>query len=195
MRQPNPTFRPATSDDAIVLAELVNYAGEGMPLYFWGQLAEPGEAAWDVGRRRAAREEGSFSYRNATIIEQYGQYAGCLIGYAIPDNPEPVPDDLPAMFVPLQELENLVPGTWYINVLAVQPQFRRQGLGARLLALADERAEVSRKRGISVIVSDANTGARRLYERCGYKESATRLMVKENWKNEGQSWVLLTKDL
>ena len=45
--------------------------------------------AWDVGRRRAAREEGSFSYRNATIIEQCGQYAGCLIGYAIPDNPEP----------------------------------------------------------------------------------------------------------
>src|SRR6478609_6304589 len=121
MRQPNPTFRPATSDDAIVLAELVNYAGEGMPLYLWG-------------------------------------------------------------------LENLVPGTWYINVLAVQPQFRRQGLGARLLALAEERAEVSRKRGISVIVSDANTGARQLYERCGYKESATRLMVKENWKNEGQSW-------
>ena len=112
-----------------------------MPLYLWGRLAEPGEAAWDVGRRRAAREEGSFSYRNATIIEQYGQYAGCLIGYAIPDNPEPVPDDMPAMFVPLQELENLVPGTWYINVLAVQPQFRRQGLGARLLALADERAE------------------------------------------------------
>ena len=42
MRQPNPTFRPATSDDAIVLAELVNYAGEGMPLYLWSQMAEPG---------------------------------------------------------------------------------------------------------------------------------------------------------
>jgi ribosomal protein S18 acetylase RimI-like enzyme len=193
MKQPNPTFRPATIDDATDLAELVNYAGEGMPLYLWGHMAEPGEAAWDVGRRRAAREEGSFSYRNATIIEHDGQCAGCLIGYAIPDNPEPVPDDMPAMFVPLQELENLAPGTWYINVLAVQPQFRRQGLGTRLLALADKTAEGNR--GISVIVSNANTGARRLYEHCGYIESATRLMVKENWKNEGQSWVLLTKDL
>jgi ribosomal protein S18 acetylase RimI-like enzyme len=193
MKQPNPTFRPATIDDATDLAELVNYAGEGMPLYLWGHMAEPGEAAGDVGRRRAAREEGSFSYRNATIIEHDGQCAGCLIGYAIPDNPEPVPDDMPAMFVPLQELENLAPGTWYINVLAVQPQFRRQGLGTRLLALADKTAEGNR--GISVIVSNANTGARRLYEHCGYIESATRLMVKENWKNEGQSWVLLTKDL
>ena len=156
---------------------------------------EPGEAGWDVGRRRAAREEGSFSYRNATIIEHDGQCAGCLIGYAIPDNPEPVPDDMPAMFTPLQELENLAPGTWYLNVLAVQPQFRGQGLGTRFLGLADETARVSGKRGISVIISDANIGARRLYERCGYKQSATRLMVKENWENEGQSWVLLTKDI
>jgi ribosomal protein S18 acetylase RimI-like enzyme len=195
MKQPNPTFRPATIDDATVLAELVDYAGEGLPLYLWGQMAEPGEAAWDVGRRRAARAEGSFSYRNATIIEHDIQCAGCLIGYEIPNNPEPVPNDMPAMFVPLQELENLAPGTWYINVLAVRPQFRRQGLGTRLLGLADERAEALGTRGLSVIVSNANTGARRLYEHCGYNESATRLMVKENWKNEGESWVLLTKGL
>ena len=44
-------------------------------------MAEPGENAWDVGLRCAAREEGSFSYRNATIIEHDGQCAGCLIGY------------------------------------------------------------------------------------------------------------------
>src|SRR5512144_388963 len=159
MMQRTPTFRPATIDDANVLAELINYAGEGMPLYLWSHMAEPGEAAWDVGRRRAAREEGSFSYRNATIIEHDGQCAGCLIGYKIPDNPEAIPSDMPAMFVPLQELENLAPGTWYINVLAVRPQFRSQGLGTKLLALAEETAQNLGKRGMSVIVSDANLGA------------------------------------
>jgi hypothetical protein len=41
----NPMFRPATIADASVLAELVNYAREGMPLYLWGQLADPGETA------------------------------------------------------------------------------------------------------------------------------------------------------
>jgi hypothetical protein len=110
--QRNRTVRPATVGDAALLAELINYAGEGLPLYLWGEMAEPGESAWDVGRRRAAREEGSFSYRNATIIEQDGQCGGCLIGYEIAENPEPIPDDMPAMFVPLQELENFAPGTW-----------------------------------------------------------------------------------
>jgi ribosomal protein S18 acetylase RimI-like enzyme len=118
-----------------------------------------------------------------------------LIGYEIPDNPEPIPEDMPTMFVPMQELENLAASSWYINVLAALPQFRRRGLGTRLLALADEMAESSGKRRLSVIVSDANTGARRLYERCGYNERAMKPIVKETWKNEGQSWVLLTKDL
>jgi ribosomal protein S18 acetylase RimI-like enzyme len=190
-----PPFRPARIEDARVLAELVNYAGEGMPLYLWGKLAQAGETAWDVGYRRAAREDGSFSYRNATIIEHDGQCAGCLIGYEIAAEPPPIPDDMPAMFVPLQELENLAPGTWYVNVLAVQPQFRGRGLGTKLLGLADETARSLGKRGLSVIVSDANTGARRLYERCGYRERARRRKVKEDWQGPGQDWVLLTKQI
>jgi hypothetical protein len=36
---------------------------------------------------------------------------------------------MPAMFVPLQELENLAPGTWYVNVLAAYPEHRSQGHG------------------------------------------------------------------
>lgn len=195
MTKLKPPFRHAIIDDAPVLAELVNYAGEGLPHYLWGTLAESGEDAWDVGRRRAARDDGSFSYRNAAIIERDEHCAGCLIGYEISDDPEPIADDMPAMFVPLQELENLVPGTWYVNVLAVRPQFRGHGLGTQLLDLADKTAQSLGKRGLSVIVSDANAGARRLYERCGYSQSATRPMVKEGWKNDGTLWVLLTKSL
>jgi ribosomal protein S18 acetylase RimI-like enzyme len=190
-----PPFRPARLDDASLLAELVNYAGEGLPLYLWSKLAAPGESAWDVGRRRAAREEGSFSYRNATIIEHEGQCAGCLIGYEIPDEPVPIGDDMPAMFVSLQELENLAPGTWYVNVLAVRPEFRSLGLGTKLLRLADERARALGKAGLSVIVSDDNPGARRLYERCGFALRATRPMVKEDWQNAGETWQLLTKGI
>ena len=82
------------------------------------------------------------------------------------------------MFVPLQELENLASNTWYINVLAVRLQFRRLGFGTKLLGLAHETAEALGKPGLSVIVSDANSVAHRLYERCGYRESGIRPMVK-----------------
>lgn len=191
----NPPLRHGKIDDAPILAELVNYAGEGLPLYLWSKMAQPGEVAWDVGRRRAAREEGSFSYRNAIMIDHDGECAGCLIGYVIPDDPVRMDDGMPAMFVPLQELENLAPDTWYVNVLAVRPQFRGLGLGTKLLAFADETGRALQRRGMSVIVSDANTGARRLYERCGYREAASRPIVKEDWRNEGRNWVLLTKAL
>ena len=186
-------FRPARIDDAAVLAELVNYAGEDLPLYLWGKLASAGESAWDIGRQRAARETGSFSYRNATIIEHAGHAAGSLIGYVIPEIVEPVPSDMPAMFVPLQQLENLAPGTWYVNVLAVLPPYRSLGLGTEMLRLADNVGRENGCRGMSVIVSNANHGARRLYERLGYAEAATRPMVKEGWVNDGTEWVLLTK--
>jgi ribosomal protein S18 acetylase RimI-like enzyme len=46
---------------------------------------------------------------------------------------------------------------------------------------------------MSVIVSDTNAGARRLYERHGYRVIATRAKVKEEWQNDGKEWVLLTK--
>jgi len=191
-----PPYRPATADDAAALTDLVHFASEGMALHVWTRIAGPGGDPWQIGRERARRETGSFSYRNAVMVEQpAGQVAAGLIGYALPDLPEPVSDDMPPMFVPLQELENLAPSSWYVNILAVLPQFRGKGLGVTLLGVADETGRALAKKGMSVIVSDANPGARRLYERCGYRVAATRPMVKEGWDGHGANWVLLTKPL
>lgn len=189
----NITIRPATKDDRRELAELINFAGEGLPLYLWERMAEEGETAWDVGYRRAAREEGSFSYRNATVAERDGALVAALIGYPLAHEPEAIGPDMPGMFVPLQELENLAPGTWYVNVLAVYPACRGQGLGTRLLEAAEAKAAEAGLFGLSIIVSDANKGARRLYERFGYHERAERPMVKDDWENSGENWVLLVK--
>lgn len=187
-------FRYATPDDAPALAELINFAGEGLPLYLWSEMAEPGESAWDVGRRRARRETGSFSYRNAVVAEADGRVVASLVGYALPEEPEPIDyDRMPAMFVPLQELENLAPRTWYVNVLAACADNRGRGYGTRLLGIAERQAAAAGSSGLSIIVSDANAGARRLYERCGYAEMARRPMVKERWQNPGTHWVLMVK--
>jgi len=188
-------IRPAVKADAAALAELVNYAGEGMPLYLWGKLAAPGEDAWQIGRVRAERETGAFSYLNALVIDVDGECVGCLIGYPIPEQPGPVPADIPAMFVPLQELENLAPDTWYVNVLGVLPKFRNQGLGIRLLEETHTIARSLGKRGVSLIVADGNQGARRLYERSGFRERASRGLIKEGWNSESANWLLLVREL
>lgn len=189
-------YRAATKADAHQLAELVNMAGEGMPVYLWTKLREPGEDVWDVGRRRAERDEGSFSWRNAVVREEGGKAAAALIGYPLPDQPEPVDyADMPPMFVPLQELEDLAPGTWYVNVLATYPEHRGKGFGSDLLAIAEKIARSGKQRGLSIIVSDGNPGAVRLYERTGYVRLDSRPMVKDDWDNAGDNWILLTKTL
>lgn len=200
MNAENPRMRPATPDDAAILSEIINHAGEGLPVYLWTQMAAPGQSPWDVGRARAQRETGSFSYRNAIVAEHDGRAVGSLIGYGIGVAPEPLTADTPAMFVPLLELENLAAGTWYVNVLAVLPGFRNLGIGAVLLHRADEIGRECGKRGMSIIVTSDNGGARRLYERHGYRETAKRTMMKENWvkddrANDGKEWVLLEKAL
>jgi len=190
-----PPFRPATPDDAAHLAEFINMAGEGLPLYLWAKMAGPGEDPWAVGRQRAQRTEGGFSYKNAVVMEADGRVAAGLISYKLPDEPAPIDyDTMPAMFVPLQELENMAPGTWYLNVLATYPEFRGQGLGTRLLAVAEQLAAAAGAKGLSLIVFGSNIGARRLYERLGYREVGQRPIVKEDWDCPAGSAVLLVKD-
>ncbi len=189
-------YRRASADDALALAELVNIAGEGMPLYLWTGMAEPGQSPWDIGQQRARRDTGGFSYRNTVLRDDRGEVASALIGYPFPDTPEPSDyDEMPAMFLPLQELEDLVPGTWYVNVLATYPEYRGKGYGSELLSIAEQLAIDTGRTGLSLVVSDSNSGARRLYARSGYVEVATRPMVKESWETPGKNWVLLERKL
>ncbi|NJO23608.1 MAG: GNAT family N-acetyltransferase [Sphingomonadales bacterium] len=190
-----PPFRSATVEDTGALSDFVEYASEGLALYLWSKLAGANRDPWSVGRERVGGETGGLSYRNAVITELAGRPAAGLICYPLPDKPEPIPDTLPVMLVPLQELMHLAPGTWYVHVLAAYPEYRGKGLGAALLALADRLAAAAGKRAVSLVVSDTNTGARRLYESCGYWEAEQRKMVKEQWKHPGRYWVLLRKDL
>jgi ribosomal protein S18 acetylase RimI-like enzyme len=197
----HPPFRRATPDDAAPMAELMNMAGEGIPLLIWSGLAEPGQSPWQAGQQRARREDGGFSYRNAVLLEAGGKVASALISYALPDEPESFdPAQMPPLFVPLAELEAEAAGSWYINVLATFPQHRGKGHGAALIARAEEMATAAGKPALSLIVSDANAGARRLYERLGFRVTASRPAMKEGpngetWENPCENWLLMIEDL
>lgn len=186
------TVRPGSPFDAPDMVQLINLAGEGLPLHYWGQLAEDGEDPWKVGMQRARRDEGSFSWRNATISKEDGRVAALLMTYFIGPDPQEIdPATMPPMFVPLQELENEALDTLYVNVLATYAQFRNRGHGSRLLQHAEA---VAGDRPLSIIVVDGNSNAMRLYANFGFKTVAQRPIVEaDGWTCIGDNYVLMIK--
>lgn len=189
------SLRRAIKDDAPALAQLINLAGEGLPFAIWSDMAAPGESVWDVGVRRAGREEGSFSYRNAILALAGIEVAAALVGYPIGGTPTPIGTDIPPSVVPLIELENEALNSWYVNVLATFEPFRKQGFGVALLAEAERQARLAGCRRMSIIVTDRNEAAARLYRNAGYRELERRPIVKTGWETEAESWVLMLKDI
>jgi ribosomal protein S18 acetylase RimI-like enzyme len=186
------TFRRATLADAGELAKLVEFASEGFSLHFWTQVAGPDGDPWEIGRGRVNSETVGVSYRNALVADEAGTTIGALIGYPLVEK-SGHHDALHPLLVPLHELMMLAPNTWYVHVLAAFPEHRGRGVGTALLREADRCAAAAGSQGLSLVASDTNTGARRLYERSGFREAARRRMVKNGWQHPGTDWVLLTK--
>lgn len=187
-----PPFRLATPDDAADLAELVNIAGYGLPVHVWTEMARDGRDPWEVGR---ARQADRAARGEVVVADSGGRAVAALTGYAIGQEPHPIDDDTPSHFRPMIELENLAPDSWYVNVLATYPEHQGKGYGGRLLDIAETIGRDVGKPRMSVIVAGDNDGARRLYERKGYVETARRNCVKGDWQGDTQEWVLLIKPL
>jgi ribosomal protein S18 acetylase RimI-like enzyme len=193
-------IRPARKADAAALAVLIDMAGEGMASWVWSDMASGHQTAFEVGRMRAGREDGDFSYRNAFVLtEQHGgveEIAGMVLGFRL-DDPYVMPDlaDMPAPFRPLVELEAEVPGAWYLNAIAVFSDFRGKRFGARLMDKAEDLARQSGARQIALIWAEENDLAAGLYKRFGYAERARRPIVPFPGIGVGGDWVLLAKPL
>ena len=189
-------IRPARRDDAEHLARLINIAGEGIPRWSWGEAAATPEQWLEVGTQRASREEGCFSWRNAWVVEQDNEVAAMLLGYAQPD-PYPTEElaSMSPVVQPLVELEAMAPGSWYVNALAAYPAFRGQGLGSRLLAVAEGMARLGSSPSLSIIVAEQNHGAVAVYERCGYVRVDQRPITPFPECEYTGDWLLLVKPL
>ncbi|MFE2004590.1 GNAT family N-acetyltransferase [Pseudomonas guariconensis] len=159
-------FRPGRSSDARDIARLFQITSEGVADYIWSQLAEPGQDLLDVGTARYARDNVDFSYQNCLIAEVDGQVIGMMHSYAMHHDPDPAPMTDPVL-APYADME--VPDTLYISSLALHDGWRNQGLGVQFLEQAQQRADQLGLKGLSLIDYAANTGARRFYERHGFK--------------------------
>lgn len=188
----NLTIRPAAPTDAEFMAPLVNQAGQGLPIARWATLAKEGESALDVGITFIRSTESWVSWQKAWIAELEGARAGLLVTYLHGvEIPSPDPET-PAAFVPLVELEALAPNSRYILIVSAAEEYQGRGIGSALLAYAEALDGPGR---MSLIVSDSNPLARKLYERLGYRAIARRPIVSvPGWDNTGTDWVLMIKD-
>jgi ribosomal protein S18 acetylase RimI-like enzyme len=175
----------------------IDAAGFGVPIWVWTGMRKNEGSVLEVGRQRAMREEGGFSYRNAYVLEADQVPAAMLIGYRL-DDPYDAGDlaETPEFVRPLVELESLVPGSWYVNVLAVHAEYRGKGYGIELIRYAETIAAASGAKLMSSIVEDRNASARKVHEKCGFSEVARRSRVAFAGDFTGSTeWILLTKQV
>lgn len=159
-------LRPARVEDCLDIAGLYRMSSDGVADYIWTQLARPGEDLVEVGRRRYAREDSVFSYRNCTLVERDSDVVGMLVAFPIHVDPEYLETD--PVLRPYSMLEE--DNSFYICGMALAPACRGQGVGTQLLRLAEENARDAGYGKLSLIVFEQNEGAHRLYRRHGFRE-------------------------
>ena len=161
-------FRPATIEDCYDIARLFKVASGGVAEYTWAtmQADYPGLSPIEIGERRYASDKTVFTYNNSIVASQDDQVMGVLVTFPIADEVDEPSETQDQVLAPYS-LE--APGSWYICAMALFPEFRGQGLGTKLLAIARSQAQDRGFNELSLLVFEQNTGAVRLYERNGFK--------------------------
>lgn len=192
---PNVNIRPARKEECATIARLYSMASDGVANYIWSQLAKEGEDLLDVGTRRYAREGVEFSYQNCWMAELDGQVVGMLSAFPMDADPEAAEsEDMDPILRPYAKLEE--DRSFYICSIALDAHVRGKGIGAALLAQAEELARERRFAKTSLIVVEGNEVARRLYETRGYQAVAREAIVPHPMieVSEGDA-LLMVKDL
>ena len=162
-------FRPAKKSDCPTIASLYSISSDGVADYIWTKLAQPGENLLDVGQRRYEKENSLFSYQNCTLAILDKTIVGMLVAFpmVVDETAEPEEDPVLAPYSKLEENNS-----YYICGVALFPEYRNRGIGTRLMNLAETHSVTKGFTKLSLIVFEQNIGAKRLYDRLGYREIA-----------------------
>lgn len=171
------TLRPAVPEDAQAIAELFQIAAAGLADYFWGNFQDefPELTPLEIGATGFAEANDEYSYTNCLMAEIGGTVAGMSMTFPMKATPKPLPDDYDPVMRPFMELEE--DGSFYVCAVGVYGQYRGQGIGTALMERAEQRAREEGCGAMSLLVFDANDGAKRLYERLGYRVADRRAVV------------------
>jgi ribosomal protein S18 acetylase RimI-like enzyme len=192
MRDAGVTFRGATAEDSLRIAELFSISSDGVVDYVWTTLAPeyPGLEPVEIGAVRYASEEGNFSYTNCVLAELDGEVIGQLCTYPVEASTEEPEEPLDPIIEPYARLE--IPDTLYVSSLALFEGFRGMGLGTEMLSLARDQAKGRGLDALSLLVFEQNSGAVKLYKREGFHEVDRAAVVPHPLINHTGDVILMT---
>jgi ribosomal protein S18 acetylase RimI-like enzyme len=164
--------RPATPADAIVISKLIQLA-MGMPLA--GKFANSNDpAVIDALFTRFAGLKGNqYSYENILLYEEDNAICGAIVAY---DGGKL--DELRTPFLTYTRAElgfsgtpedETQPGEYYIDCLAVFPQYQGKGIAKTLIRALFERAASLGYNNVGLLVSKGNEKAQKLYAGLGFE--------------------------
>lgn len=197
-----PAIRPATSADAPALAEYARLAGHGlMELYYDGLV--PGQTVnQSIAARRINNPE-SFNHwsRWSVATGSGGEALGGLncfphaVFYDSPSDPllSGWQMDLTSG---LWDMElALAKGTFYLNMIAVNPDARGRGLGNILMAEFLRRAQAEGFSRVTLCTYEADANLMDFYRHHGFGAIGRCPIPSHPALEYGGDWVLLARDI
>jgi ribosomal protein S18 acetylase RimI-like enzyme len=177
-----PTFRPATADDAAILAEIIYDSGPDAWEYVFTSRKKH---AKEFARFALTHKDGEFGYGCHTVVEYDGEIVGIGAEYSGENAFSftwngakqilkfyPFPTSLVVMLRGLQaESVMKLPkkNVHYIGHLAIDPNYRGLGIGEKLVEYHMQNAIKLQREKIELDVAETNPRAKKLYEQIGFK--------------------------
>jgi ribosomal protein S18 acetylase RimI-like enzyme len=193
-------LRDARKEEARELARLINFAGKGpqsvgLDYTVWSRSANEGQDPYDVGSLRVANEVGGYSYNNIRVIEADGKPAALAMSFTIVKKTQTELDQIDDLFRIFADLSQQAVGSYYLDSLAVSPEYRGHGFGRYLLEDTVDKAVKGGHEQISLLVFEKNQAALALYQKLGFKEQSKLIApVHPSMPYEGYV-ILLSKSL
>ena len=172
------TVREAQQDDAGQIAPLIDIIFDEMQLDELEDVPEPGLAKVIT---RAYQTKTYLSDKASTVVaEADGQVVGVVFGY-----PSENEDDINRVLINLSRQsanfkEPYIPDSetntdeWYLDSIAVDPNFQGRGIGSKLLAAVPRMALNDGKSVVGLNVDLENPEAEKLYTRRDLRRLACR---------------------
>lgn len=181
-------IRYAKKSDAVAIAPLVLVILEDMELPFVKKYGAKKTLA--LLEESVAIGDYRYGYKRALVKEVDGKVAGVAYGY--PASAEKTIDE---PLIPLLEKFDIPKDTrlftdpetiepeWYLDSISVSKEFRGQGIGGELLAALPQIAKRDGESVIGLSVDEQNPGAKRLYERNGFKTVAKTMIAGHQYEH------------